>query len=155
MSSEIANSALLQDIKAILEQARAQVKQTVNSAMVQAYWKIGQLIVENEQQGNQRAEYGKAVLHVLSKQLSAEYGKGFEERNLRYMRKFYQLFPIWDALRSELSWTHYRILIHIENERARTWHMQSLTAQLKSQFAESERLEKAIKDDFVEIGYEL
>ena len=155
MSSEIANSALLQDIKAILEQARSQVKQTVNSAMVQAYWKIGQLIVENEQQGKQRAEYGKAVLQDLSKQLSAEYGKGFEERNLRYMRKFYQLFPIWNALRSELSWTHYRVLIRIENEHARTWYMQSLTAQLKSQFAESERLEKAIKDDFVEIGYEL
>ena len=155
MSSEIANSALLQDIKAILEQARAQVKQTVNSAMVQAYWEIGQLIVENEQQGNQRAEYGKAVLHVLSKQLSAEYGKGFEERNLRYMHKFYQLFPIWNALSSEFSWTHYRVLMRIENEHARARYMQSLTAQLKSQFAESERLEKAIKDDFVEIGYEL
>ena len=124
---------------------------------MQAYWKIAncQLIVENEQQGKQRAEYGKAVLQDLSKQLSAEYGKGFEERNLRYMRKFYQLFPIWNALRSELSWTHYRVLIRIENEHARTWYMQSLTAQLKSQFAESERLEKAIKDDFVEIGYEL
>ena len=154
MSSEIASSALLQDIKAILERARAQVKQTVNSAMVQAYWKIGQLIVENEQQGNQRAEYGKAVLQDLSKQLSAEYGKGFEERNLRYMRKFYQLFPIWDALRPKLSWTHYRILIRIENEHARTWCMQSLTAQLKSQFAESERLEKVIKDNLAWIGYE-
>ena len=127
----------------------------LNSAMVQAYWKIGQLIVENEQQGNQRAEYGKAVLQDLSKQLSAEYGKGFDASNLRRMRKFYQLFPIWDALRPKLGWTHYRVLIRIENEHARTWHMQSLTAQLKSQFAESERLEKAIKDDFVEIGYEL
>ena len=154
MSSEIANSALLQDIKAILEQARAQVKQTVNSAMVQAYWKIGQLIVEDEQQGNQRAEYGKAVLQDLSKQLSAEYGKGFDASNLRRMRKFYQLFPIWDALRPKLSWTHYRILIHIENEHARTWYMQSLTAQLKSQFAESERLEKVIKDNLAWIGYE-
>ena len=152
MSSEIASSALLQDIKAILEQARAQVKQTVNSAMVQAYWKIGQLIVENEQQGN---HYGKEVLRDLSKQLSAEYGKGFDASNLRRMRKFYQLFPIWDALRPKLGWTHYRVLIRIENEHARTWYMQSLTAQLKSQFAESERLEKAIKDDFVEIGYEL
>ena len=129
MSSEIANSSLLQDIKAVLEQARVKVKQTVNSAMVQAYWEIGQLIVEDEQQGNQRAEYGKAVLHVLSKQLSAEYGKGFEERNLRYMRKFYQLFPIWNALRSELSWTHYRVLIRIENERARTWYMQEAQQQ--------------------------
>ena len=97
-------------------------------------------------QGNQRAEYGKEVLQDLSKQLSAEYGKGFEERNLRYMRKFYQLFPIWDALRPKLGWTHYRVLIRIENEHARTWYMQSLTMQLKSQFAESERLEKSIKD---------
>ena len=155
MSSEIASSALLQDIKAILEQARAQVKQTVNSAMVQAYWKIGQLIVENEQQGNQRAEYGKAVLQDLSKQLSAEYGKGFDASNLRRMRKFYQLFPIWDALRLKLSWTHYRVLIRIENEHARTWCMQSLTAQLKSQFAESERLEKVIKYNLAWICYEL
>ena len=154
MSSEIASSALLQDIKAILEQARAQVKQTVNSAMVQAYWKIGQLIVEDEQQGNQRAEYGKAVLQDLSKQLSAEYGKGFDASNLRRMRKFYQLFPIWDALRPKLSWTHYRILIRIENEHARTWYMQSLTAQLKSQFAESERLEKAVKENLTGVGYD-
>ena len=94
MASELAENILLNDIKAILEHARLQVKQTVNSAMVQAYWKIGQLIVENEQQGNQRAEYGKSVLQNLSMQLSAEYGKGFEERNLRNMRKFHQLFPI-------------------------------------------------------------
>ena len=129
MASELAENILLDDIKAILEHARLQVKQTVNSAMVQAYWKIGQLIVENEQQGNQRAEYGKSVLQNLSMQLSAEYGKGFEERNLRNMRKFYQLFPIWNALRSELSWTHYRALIRVDNERARTWYMQEAQQQ--------------------------
>ena len=105
------------------------VFQTVNSSMVQAYWKIGQLIVENEQQGNQRAEYGKSVLQNLSMQLSAEYGKGFEERNLRNMRKFYQLFPIWNALRTELSWTHYRALIRVDNKRARTWYMQEAQQQ--------------------------
>ena len=129
MASEFAENILLKDIKAILEHARLQVKQIVNSAMVQAYWKIGQLIVENEQQGNQRAEYGKSVLQDLSKQLSAEYGKGFEERNLRNMRKFYQLFPIWHALRTELSWTHYRALIRVDNERARIWYMQEAQQQ--------------------------
>ena len=81
------------------------------------------------QQGNQRAEYGKSVLQSLSKQLSAEYGKGFDTSNLRNMRKFYQLLPIWYALRSELSWTHYRALIRVDNERARTWYMQEAQQQ--------------------------
>ena len=129
MISELAESLLLKDIKAILEHARTQVKQTVNSAMVQAYWQIGRLIVEDEQQGSQRAEYGKAVLQALSKQLSAEYGKGFDTRNLRNMRKFYQSFPNWNAVRTELSWTHYRALIRIGNEQARTWYMQEAQQQ--------------------------
>jgi predicted nuclease of restriction endonuclease-like (RecB) superfamily len=129
MTCKLAESVLFTDIKAILEHARTQVKQTVNSAMVQAYWQIGRLIVEDEQQGNRRAEYGKAVLQALSKQLSAEYGKGFDDRNLRNMRKFYQSFPNWNAVRTELSWTHYRALIRIGNEQARTWYMQEAQQQ--------------------------
>jgi predicted nuclease of restriction endonuclease-like (RecB) superfamily len=129
MTCKLAESVLFTDIKVILDHARTQVKQTVNSAMVQAYWQIGRLIVEDEQQGNQRAEYGKAVLQALSKQLSAEYGKGFNDRNLRNMRKFYQSFPNWNAVRTELSWTHYRALIRIGNEQARTWYMQEAQQQ--------------------------
>ncbi len=89
--------------------------------MVQAYWHIGQLIVEGEQQGNVRAEYGKAQLKQLSQQLTAEFGKGFEERNLRNMRRFYLTFEKWNAMRSELAWTHYRTLIRVEKESARRW----------------------------------
>ena len=115
--------SLIADIQQIIHQARTQVKQAVNHTMVQAYWQIGQLIVEQEQQGEQRAEYGKAQLQQLSEQLTSDFGKGFDITNLRNMRRFYQVFPIRDALRLELSWTHYRALMRIENEQARNWYM--------------------------------
>lgn len=73
--------------------------------MVTSYWFIGQLIVEDEQNGNERAEYGKVVLECLSKKLTAEFGKGFDESNLRYMRLFYQTFKNCDTLRHELTWS--------------------------------------------------
>lgn len=109
-------------IAAIIEQARGQVKQAVNQQMVQAYWHIGRLIVEQEQQGQERAEYGKQQLNQLSSRLQAEFGKGFDVTNLRNMRHFYLTFPKRDALRLELSWTHYRTLIRIESPKAREWY---------------------------------
>lgn len=109
-------------IAAIIEQARGQVKQAVNQQMVQAYWHIGRLIVEQEQQGQERAEYGKQQLNQLSSRLQAEFGKGFDVTNLRNMRHFYLTFPKRDALRLELSWTHYRTLIRIESSKAREWY---------------------------------
>ena len=118
-----ANHQLLLDIKQIVEQARGQVKQTVNSAMVQAYWHIGKLIVEDEQQGKSRAEYGKAQLQQLSKQLSTQFGKGFSSRNLRNMRAFYIAFPKWQTVSAKLSWLHYSKLITIANPNARLWYM--------------------------------
>lgn len=121
--------ALVHSIGSIIEQARGQVRQTVNYVMTQAYWEIGRLIVEDEQQGEVRAEYGKRQLQQLSKELTQRYGKGFEVRNLRYMRMFYQIFPIRNALRSELSWTHYRSLIRIENPTARQWYMEEAISQ--------------------------
>lgn len=81
------------------------------------------MIVEYEQNGNERAEYGKAVLEGLSKKLTAEFGKGFDESNLRYMRLFYQTFKNCDALRHELSWSHYRMLLRVKDENARNWYM--------------------------------
>ena len=114
---------LLLAIKQVIAQARSQVKQTVNSAMVQAYWHIGRLIIEDEQQGKARAKYGKAQLKQLSEQLTADFGKGFDVTNLRNMRRFYLVFENRDALRLDLSWTHYRTLIRIENEAARQWYM--------------------------------
>lgn len=115
---------LVEPIAQIIEQARAQVRQAVNSAMVHSYWHIGQMIVEHEQQGASRAQYGKQQLEHLSAQLTERLGKGFDVRNLRNMRAFYQAFPIRDALRTELSWTHYRSLMRIDNPSARDWYLQ-------------------------------
>jgi len=84
---------------------------------------VGCLIVEDEQQGENRASYGKQVLKQLANALTAEFGKGFNERNLRNMRQFYVVFPIRNAVRTELSWTHYRTLIRIENKQARQWYL--------------------------------
>jgi predicted nuclease of restriction endonuclease-like (RecB) superfamily len=112
-----------QHIRQLIEQARSRVKVAVNVSMVDLYWSIGQRIVEEEQAGEIRAEYGKALLKQLSERLTIEFGTGFNDRNLRYFRGFYQTFPIRNALRSELSWTQYRILCKINNEKARAWYM--------------------------------
>ncbi|WP_338849198.1 DUF1016 N-terminal domain-containing protein [Massilia sp. W12] len=120
---------LLGDIRQVIEQARSQLARQVNRAMVEAYWHIGRLIVEHEQGGEQRAEYGKQQLKHLADKLSYEYGKGFDERNLRNMRVFYQKFQIWNAVRTELSWTHYRHLIRIDNPEARRWYMEESISQ--------------------------
>lgn len=129
MTLDATNHQLLSDIRQIIEQARQRVYQTVNSEMVQAYWHIGRLIVEDEQQGQQRAAYGKQQLQQLSEQLTREFGKGFDASNLRNMRSFYLCFPNRDALRHKLSWTHYRLLIRIENSKAREWYMQETMDQ--------------------------
>ena len=98
-------------IRQVLQSARQTAYKAVNFAMVQAYWQVGRLIVEDEQKGKARAEYGKKVLDDLAERLTAEFGKGFTVTNLKYMRSFYLAFPIGHALRDELSWTHYRLLI--------------------------------------------
>ena len=105
-----------------IEQVRSQVRQAVNSAMVASYWQIGRLIVEHEQQGHSRAEYGKQQLQQLSQQLTERLGKGFDVTNLRMMRRFYVMFPIQDAVSLELSWTHYRVLMRLDNPAARDWY---------------------------------
>ena len=108
---EISEDSLLESVKYIIYQAREKVFRVANSTLLLTYWQIGQLIVEDEQSGKDRAEYGKFTLKNLSKKLSLEFGKGFDESNLRNMRSFYQAFPICDALRHELTWTHYRMLL--------------------------------------------
>ena len=97
--------------------------------MVQTYWHIGRIIVEDEQGGQKRASYGKQVLPELAKRLSEEFGAGFDVSNLRNMRQFFQSFPIRDALRLELSWTHYRNLIRIDNPQARDWYAKEAAEQ--------------------------
>lgn len=119
-------------VREVLLAARTTVRRAVNHAMVQAYWQIGRLIVEDEQGGDKRAEYGKAVLHELSLRLTAEFGKGFTVVNLRNFRQFFLNFS-WDeirySLRSELTWTHYRCLMRVENQVARNWYADEAATQ--------------------------
>lgn len=107
----------------ILQNARAATYRAVNAVMVQAYWQIGRIIVEEQQKGRKRADYGEALLIELAKRLTQDFGKGFTETNLKYMRQFYLAFPIRHALRDELSWTHYRLLLRVENEQARSFYL--------------------------------
>ncbi|MDP3842802.1 MAG: PDDEXK nuclease domain-containing protein [Oxalobacteraceae bacterium] len=123
------DSHLFSGIRQVIEHARDRVQQQVNSAMVEAYWHIGRLIVEHEQQGQQRAAYGKQQLQQIAERLTAEFGKGFDLSNLRRMRSFYSTFPIQGTLRPELSWSHYRQLIPIENPAARQWYQQETITQ--------------------------
>lgn len=151
----LAPETLYRDIRGILESARSSAYRAVNTAMVQAYWQVGRLIVEHEQGGKGRATYGEAVLEDLSRRLTADFGRGFDPSNLRYMRLFFQRFQNRDAvrhrlpsqgirdalrhestgtddpgdLRPELSWTHYRLLLSVEDARARDWYMNEAADQ--------------------------
>ena len=109
-------------IKTILDKARSKAFRAVNTFMVQAYWHVGKVIVEEEQKGTERAEYGKRLIQGLAMRLSSEFGKGFDERNLWFMRSFYLAYPKVNALRSELSWTHYRLLLRVEKPKARAFY---------------------------------
>ena len=116
----------INDISNILRAARKYVVSSVNSAMVQAYWLIGKRIVMQEQNGNDRAEYGKQIIEKLSEALTMEFGKGFSKSNLWSFKQFYLTFPILHSLRGELSWTHYRLLLRVEDEKARTFYLRTL-----------------------------
>lgn len=119
---------LYHHIRLTILEARQKVVAAVNVAMLEAYWQIGRYIVEEEQQGKHKAEYGKDLLGALSKQLTEEFGKGYDKSNLSNMRKFYNSFPIFDALRQELTWTHYRCLLNVENPKAREFYIQESIA---------------------------
>lgn len=112
-----------QQIRELIAQARNRVRVAVNASMVDLYWSIGERVVQEEQAGQSRAAYGKAILKQLSLQLSEEFGNAFEERELRKIRQLFLTFPIRDTLRPELSWSHYRILMRVKNENARIWYM--------------------------------
>lgn len=153
---------LFEHIRNLVEQARGRAARAVNQTMVETYWHIGRLIVEEEQGGEGRAVYGARLIPELSRRLTQEYGKGFSETNLKTFRQFYLVFPIRHALsdesadfpekrdavrpesrevpklaipnekspiptasflRSELSWTHYRLLLRLDNPVAREWYM--------------------------------
>lgn len=113
---------LIADIRTLLAASRQQLQTAVNSAMVLTYWQVGRLIVEDEQAGAARAEYGTQQIELLADALASEFGSGFDARNLRNMRRFFITYPIWNAVRTKLSWTHYRSLIRIDNAAARDWY---------------------------------
>lgn len=112
------------EIKETFLASRNQAYNVVNNALVQAYWHIGRIIVKHEQNGNLRADYGEGALQDISQKLQQEFGEGFSVRNLQQMKKFYAMFPNANALRSQLTWTHYRALLRVENAEARNWYME-------------------------------
>lgn len=114
------------EIKQILAQARQKSYQAINSAMVEAYWKIGERIVIEEQSGKERADYGKAIIKAIAKELTAEFGRGFSERNVLYFRKFYLTFPdaeISQTLSAKLSWSHFQLIMNVTNKDAQKYYL--------------------------------
>lgn len=120
---------LLGTLRQLIADSRQQVLRVVDVVQVHTYWHIGQHIVEFEQGGAQRATYGQRLLPQLGQALSAEFGRGFDATNLRHMREFYLAFPIRAALRRELNWTHYRLLLREGSAEARQWYVQEAAAQ--------------------------
>lgn len=136
---------IYKEIKSILEQARNKVYKVANSTMVEAYWNIGRVIVE-KQGGSNKAEYGTALIKNLSKKMTKEFGKGFTATNLKYMRQFYLTFQKSHALSDQLSWTHYRLLMRVENENARNFYIEEC---IKSNWS-TRQLERQITTLFYE-----
>jgi len=114
----VESSNLYEFSRYLILNSRKLVYQTANFAMVETYWRIGEKIVE-EQGGAERSKYGDRLIASLSEKLTAEFGKGFDKTNLGRMRQFYLTFQNVDALRQQLSWSHYRSLIRVENPKAR------------------------------------
>jgi len=137
----VTNNNLYENIKNIVETSKKSVVKAVNQTMVDAYWNIGKLIVEF-QDGEESAEYGTALIEEISTKLTNEYGAGFDKTNLRRMRKFYLLFKNRDTLCHDLSWSHYRALLKVDNELARnfyieecknsSWSVRELSRQINS-----------------------
>jgi hypothetical protein len=127
--ADASSTALLSALRALIQQGRQRALRTVDMVQVQTCWEIGRHIIEFEQGGEVRAAYGKKLLPRLAEQLTREFGQGFDERNLRHMRAFFQAFPIWNALRTELSWTHYRHLLRVDSAEARQWYVNEAAEQ--------------------------
>jgi len=135
---------LFSSVQEIIVNAKQLDFQSSNGILLNMYWEIGFLIVENEQGGRSKAAYGKAVLKKLSMQLMQAFGKGFDESNLRNIRQFYFAFPIRDALRHELSWPHYRIISRLETSSLRmnyvqhaiegSWDTRTLQRNIRTQY---------------------
>ena len=155
---------LINDISDILRQAQANAYRHINKTMVQAYWLIGQRIVQENQQGEAKAAYGKSIIKNLSQALQTEFGKGFSERNLENMRAFYLQYPISQTLSAEsqtpnfeLSWSHYQMLLRIENQQERAFYEIEAAQnnwslrELKRQFDSALYLRLALSTDKKEV----
>lgn len=119
-------------IKQLIEEARQKSYAAINAVMLDTYWHIGQRIVEQEQQGKSRADYGARLLSLLADELTAAYGKGFSTRNLWYYRQFYTLLPDWEKVNTRvqnLTWSHIRTLLRVTNKDARIWYLNEAARQ--------------------------
>jgi len=145
-------SELIDKIGSLLQQGRQQAAQSVNTILLQTYWYIGQHIVEFEQKGNEKAEYGSQLFERLSKDLVEAHGKGFSRSNLLYMRKLYLSFPISETLSHLLTWSHYFEILKADSEleisfyskqcQHERWSVRELKRQMKSSLFERLALSK-------------
>ena len=119
---EYIDNNFYKEIKDIIEQSRKRIYRNINSEMVFAYWQIGKMIVD-KQGGRDHAKYGDGLIKELSIQMTRDYGPGYNERSLRNMRQFYLVFPIRSAVSAELSWTHYKSIIRVEDKHAREFYL--------------------------------
>lgn len=136
MSSELTNaSTFVNDIKRIIEQGKRQAYQAVGTTMIETYWHIGKRIVDEEQHGQKRADYGSQLIDFLSNQLSKDYGDSYSPRYLRSFRKFYTVFPdynIWKSRFPNLTWTHIFRALRVSDETAIRWYLSEASAQMWS-----------------------
>ena len=138
--------SLYTEVREIIASARQNATRSVDFCRVQMYWNIGKRILETEQEGKERAEYGSYLLKNLAKKLEPEYGTGFSYRQLQFCRQFYRMYPIANALRSQFNWTQYRLLIAIPDDYKREyyeleamnncWTARELERQINSQLYE-------------------
>lgn len=124
--------SVITDVKDIISAGQRTAYRAASSAMVMTYWNVGKRIVEQEQAGSARAEYGKALIEVLAQELTMEYGNSYSKRNLQYFRKFYLYFPdesIVNACVHNLNWTQFRSLLRVPDEEARLWYMNEASSE--------------------------
>jgi hypothetical protein len=133
--SDIPATSLIQDVVQIVQLARQKAYSAVNSEMVIAYWQMGRRIVQEEQNGEQKAAYGEAILKTLSIALTAELGKGFSYANIRNFRQFYLTYPdeaICYTVCSKLSWSHNRLIMRVESSEAKDYYLKECANQMWS-----------------------
>lgn len=135
MSTELISTQLYSDVCGIIDRGRDNAYAAVNTSIIETYWNIGRRIVEEEQQGKERAGYGEQIIDNLSKKLSLKYGKGFSTRYLRAFRKFYLTIPdyeIWKSRFPNLTWTHIFKTLRVEDETAIRWYLTSASQEMWS-----------------------